>query len=124
MFGVLSPVARLYDKRDVTDLFSEQEIRAIVEPGSPHHTSALLRKRLENIEHEKPSSIEVGVCERAEVRDDDLVDIGGLPFALGVPLARLLEGCTIDFKNGQFDLLDQGGASHTLTSLLRMRANG
>lgn len=121
LFGYDAPIARLYEKTDVSDMFNDLRSTGFLASRADEEIRAIAKERI-SAAGALRSSIEVGVCERKEFRSEDLIQVGDLVFVMGKDLCRMLDGCSLTFQDGRFMLLDAQGASQTLTSLAKRLA--
>jgi hypothetical protein len=115
--GCCDPVARMYERADVSHLFVEFKTELLKREKTTDDLHDMGKKRFEEVADQIESLLMVGAYERADFRPEDLCVIGGIWFIAGVRFAEMLRDCCLTFEEGRFLLRDADNKAQTLRSL-------
>jgi hypothetical protein len=115
----VDPIARIYERADAGNLFDNLKIAMTNGTKITDDLLAIGRGKLEETEDQLQSSLMIGVCERSDFMPEDLCEIGGVKFVMGIWLAEILHGYTLTFDGNAFWLRGANNVTHTLRSLAR-----
>jgi hypothetical protein len=116
------PVARLYERADVSQDFEEIRNSFAEKEQAPNDLVSLSKKRFSSIEERLVSSrLAIGACERSDFNSEDLYSVDGITFVMNPFFVEKLRNCQLMFEEGSFHIRDADNISRTLRSLASER---
>jgi len=115
------PVARLYETADPGHLFDEVKTALLEATKTTEDLDAMGKRRFEEVGDQLKSSLAVGACERTDFRTEDLREVNGITFVMGLGVPEMLREYCLTFEDGRFLLRGADNVAHTLRSLAKVR---
>lgn len=115
------PAAVLYEAADPGHLFDDLKTGLLQGSKTSEDLSAMGKKRFDEVKDQLKSFLVVGACERKDARPEDLFEVGGITFVMGLGVPEMLREYCLTFEDGRFLLRGPDNATHTLRSIATKR---
>ena len=115
--GLADPVARLSERSERTSLFEDLTTDLLEGKRTAKEVSELGKRRLDNVEGQLKSYLDIAAEVRSRLSPGDLTTVGNVTFAMSSYAAAKLGGYCLTFESDRFFLKGPDGSLHTLRSI-------